>query len=166
MPFSLGVPVILKSLRKKDYSEHSKTLGEHLKKRRRELGLLQREAAGRLGILKETYANWEKGRTAPVASQFRPVAAFLGFDPSPAPTTLAERLEAKRRATGMTFDQVAAHLGWDQGTLTRYLNGTWRMPANRRAALEVLLSAKSSDLTDVDHLPSHSQALAVKFRGA
>lgn len=149
----MGVPVTLKSLRKKDYSEHPKTLGEHLKKRRRELGLLQREAAARMGILTDTYLNWEKGHTEPAPSQFRPVVAFLGFDPSPPPKTLAERLEAKRRATGVTFGQVAKYLGWDEGTLTRYLNGTWRIPAIRRAALEVLLSAKSTDLTDIHRLP-------------
>ncbi len=139
LPFRLGVPVTLKSLRKKDYLEVRKTLGEHLKKRRRELGLLQREAAARMGILAETYLKWEKGHTEPVASQYRPVVAFLGYDPSPAPTTLAERLEAKRRVTGMTFSQVARHFGWDEGTLTRYLNGTWRISANRADALEEFL---------------------------
>ncbi|MPZ31987.1 MAG: helix-turn-helix domain-containing protein [Rhodospirillales bacterium] len=65
---------------------------------------------------------------------------FLGYDPSPAPTTLAERLAAKRRATGMTFDQVANYLGWDPGTLTRYLNGSWLLPQDRRERLEVFLS--------------------------
>lgn len=98
-------------MRKKDYSEAPKTRGEHLKKRRRELGFLQREVAARIGILTETYLNWEKDHTEPVVSQFRPVVAFLGYDPMPTPRTLAERLEAKRRATGMTFSQVAKCLG-------------------------------------------------------
>ena len=153
MPFSLGVRVTLKSLRKKDYSEDPQTLGEHLKKRRRELGLLQREAAKRMGILTETYLNWEKGHTEPVASQFRPVVAFLGYDPSPAPRTLAERLEAKRRASGTTFGEVAEHLGWDEGTLTRYLNGTWQTPPARAAALEKLLSAETADLSAIHRPP-------------
>lgn len=97
-----------------------------------------------MGILTETYLNWEKGHTEPVASQFRPVVAFLGYDPSPTPTTLAERLEAKRRASGMTFSQVARHLGWDEGTLTRYLSGTWRMPAARARALEKFLGTDAA----------------------
>ncbi len=133
--FVPGVPLLLKSLRKKDDFLDPNNLGEHLKKRRQELGLLQREVAVQMGILKETYANWENGHTEPVASQFRPVVAFLRFDPSPAPATLAERLEAKRRATGMTFSQAAKRLGWDEGPLTRYLNGIWRMPGQRAAAL-------------------------------
>ena len=50
-------------------------------------------------------------------------------------------MEAKRRELGVTFSQVARYLGWDEGTLTRYLNGTWRIPPNRSAALEEFLSA-------------------------
>lgn len=152
LPFCRGVPVTLKSLRSKDYSEYPQTLGQHLKKRRRELGVVQREAAAQIGILTETYANWEKGKTKPVPSQFRPVVAFLGYDPSPTPTTLAERLEAKRRATGMTFAQVAKHLGWDEGTLTRYLNGTWRMPPDRAQALEAFFVIPEADLTSIYRL--------------
>jgi hypothetical protein len=96
-----------------------------------------------MGIGTDTYANWEKGKTQPVAAQFRPVVGFLGYDPMPAPTTLGERLEAKRRLLGATFAQVARYLGWDPGTFTRYLNGTWRMPPmppDRVALLEAFLS--------------------------
>ena len=38
-----------------------------------------------MGILRETYANGKKDKTEPVASQFRPVLAFLEYDPTPAP---------------------------------------------------------------------------------
>jgi DNA-binding XRE family transcriptional regulator len=68
VPFCRQTPLTLKALRAKDYSENPQTLGEHLKKRRRELGLLQREAAERMGILTETYSNWEKDKSKPVAS--------------------------------------------------------------------------------------------------
>ena len=149
----MGVPVTLKSLRKKGYSEDPKTLGEHLKKRRKKLGLFQREAAERMGILTETYANWEKDTTEPVAAHFRPVTEFLGYDPTPEARTLAERLEARRRGLGVTFDQIAGYLGWDPATLTQYLNGTWRIPVNRMTALEILLSAKTTDLTGIHRLP-------------
>jgi hypothetical protein len=82
----------------------------------------------------------EKDKTQPLASQFRSVVAFLGYDPTPAPTTLAERLKAKRRALGITFEEVARNLGWDPGSLSRYLNGTWRMAAARAATLEAFLN--------------------------
>jgi transcriptional regulator with XRE-family HTH domain len=133
-------------LRKKDYSEVPQTLGEHLKKRRRELGLLQREAGELMGVSAETVANWEKGRTEPVISQFKPVVAFLGYDPTPKPQTLAERVAAKQRRLGVSLDQVARHLGWDPGTLNRYLDGTWRISPDRLKALEAFLNAESTAL--------------------
>jgi hypothetical protein len=101
-----------------------------------------------MGTTRDTYVNWETGKTEPVAAQFRPVVEFLGYNPTPTPTNLAERLEAKRRALGITFEQAAKYLGWDPVTLARYLNGTWRMPPSRSAILEVFLSARPEDLAD------------------
>jgi transcriptional regulator with XRE-family HTH domain len=127
-------------------------LGGHLKKRRRELGLLQREASERMGIQRDTYVNWEKGRTEPVASQFRPIVAFLGYDPTPEPQTLAERVEAKQRRLGASLAQVARYLGWDPGSLKRYLDGTWRISLNRRDALEAFLDAEDGALAGLHSL--------------
>jgi DNA-binding XRE family transcriptional regulator len=53
---------MLKSLRTKDYSETPQTLGLHLKKRRLELGLLQREAGEQMGVYKATYGIWENDK--------------------------------------------------------------------------------------------------------
>jgi DNA-binding XRE family transcriptional regulator len=74
VPFCRQTPLLLKALRQKDYSENPQTLGQHLKRRRRELGLLQRETAEKLGVSTDTVVNWEKDKTKPVAAQFRPVA--------------------------------------------------------------------------------------------
>ena len=67
-----------------------------------------------MSISTDTYANWEKGKTEPVAAQFRPVLEFLGYDPTPAPKTLAEKVQHKRRAIGVTFSQAstAPRLGY------------------------------------------------------
>jgi transcriptional regulator with XRE-family HTH domain len=152
VPFCRNTPLTLNAQKPKDYSETPVSLGEHLKKRRRELGLLQREVAVRMGIGTDTYANWEKGKTEPVASQFRPVVAFLGYDPTPTPSTLAARLQAKRRTLGVTFSQVARYLGWNTGTLARYLNGTWRMPPDRAKVFEAFLAAEEADLAPMRRL--------------
>jgi hypothetical protein len=68
-------------LKTKLSSGKSQTLGGHLKKRRRQLALLQWEAAERMGIGTDTYANWEKGKMELVASQFGLVVTFTGYDP-------------------------------------------------------------------------------------
>jgi len=82
VPFCRQTPLTLKALKARDYSENPKTLGEHLKKRRRELGLLQRKAAEMLGVSTDTVINWATDKTIPVAAQFRPVVALLGYDPT------------------------------------------------------------------------------------
>jgi DNA-binding transcriptional regulator YiaG len=106
-----------------------------------------------MGIGTDTYANWEKGKTEPVASQFRTVVAFLGYDPMSAPSTPAARLQAKRRALGVTFTQVARYLGWNTGTLARYLSGRWRMPPDRAKLFETFLAAEEADLAPMRRLP-------------
>jgi hypothetical protein len=68
VPFCRQTPLTLKALTAKDYCENPQTLGEHLKKRRRQ----------RMGIGTDTYANWKKGKMELVASQFGPVLKFLG----------------------------------------------------------------------------------------
>ena len=100
-----------------------------------------------------TYANWERGKTEPVASQFRPVVAFLGYDPTPEPQTLAERVEAKQRRLRASLAQVARYLGWDPGSLRRYLDGTWRMPPSRAALLDAFLVAEEAELARLWQLP-------------
>jgi hypothetical protein len=84
----------------------------------------------------------EKGKTEPVAAQFKPVVAFLGYDPTPEPQTLAERVEARQRRLGVSFAQIARYLGWEPGSLKRYLDGTWRISVERRGALEAFLDAE------------------------
>jgi transcriptional regulator with XRE-family HTH domain len=152
MPFCRQTPLTLKALRAKDYSHNPQTLGEHLKKRRRELGLLQRETAERLGVSTDTVVNWEKDKTKPVAAQFRPVVAFLGYDPTREPQTLVERVAAKQRRLGVSLAQVARYFGWDPGSLKRYLDGTWRISPDRRDALEAFLSAEDGGLAGVHSL--------------
>jgi hypothetical protein len=106
-----------------------------------------------MGISRDTYVNWEKGKTKPVPSQFKPVVAFLGYDPAPKPQTLAERFEAKRRLLGVTFEQVAKYLGWDAGSLRRYLNGTWRISPGRADALEEFLGLRAETAPTVLAMP-------------
>ena len=56
LPF---LKVALTARKPKDYNTDPKTLGEHLKKRRRELGLYQKDVALRMEVNKWTYCIWE-----------------------------------------------------------------------------------------------------------
>jgi hypothetical protein len=66
--------------------------------------------------------------------------------------TLAERVEAKQRSLGASLAQIAQYIGWDPGSLRRYLDGTWRISPDRQDALEAFLNADDADLASVHSL--------------
>lgn len=66
-------------LRKKGVEDQPKTLGEHLRNRRLALGLRQRDAAQRLGVMREVYDRWERNERKPVVSIWPSIIAFLGY---------------------------------------------------------------------------------------
>jgi hypothetical protein len=67
-----------------------------------ELGLFQRDLRARFKLEKETYANWEKDRCYPAMKPWPGIIEFLGYDPSPVPKTMGERLLAYRRRNGLS----------------------------------------------------------------
>jgi DNA-binding XRE family transcriptional regulator len=114
-------------------------LGEHLKKRRMELGLFQRQAAVQLGICQFTYIGWETGKKKPFTHSYARIVGFLGYDPMPVPATLGERIKAKRRELGMTQKQLADLFGWDEATVFRYERNEWVPKGQRLQRLEAFL---------------------------
>ena len=81
MPFCPGVPISFKALRAKDYPISPTTLGGHLKKRRRELGVRQEDVAKLIRVGRDTYYDWENGRTKPRRAHYTAICSFLGYDP-------------------------------------------------------------------------------------
>ena len=102
------------------------TLGEHLRSRRRTLGLLQREVAERLGVTIETLLLWEWDEHEPTVRYYPAIFRFLGYDPFPKPQTLAERIARQRRKLGLTISQAAQKAGVDKGTFSRWESGEWQ----------------------------------------
>ena len=58
-----------------------KTIGEHLNKRRLELGLEQEQVAKMMGVTWLSVSNWERGVYRPTKKAMNPIIAFLGYDP-------------------------------------------------------------------------------------
>jgi site-specific DNA recombinase len=117
----------LKTLKPVHYEREPKTLGQHLKKRRLELGLRQRDVQERFKLDHETLATWEKDRCQPSMRHWPGIINFLGFDPTPEPKTVGEHLRAYRRRHGISRKALAAELEVDEATLWRWEEGR-RMP--------------------------------------
>ena len=117
MPYA---PITLKGLKPKDTDFEPRSLGEHVRKRRLELRLSQKEVARRLGWSWRSVFNWENGKTNPAIESIPGIIGFLGYGPFPEPGSLSDQLIAVRRANGWTIKQAAAQLGVDEGTWARW----------------------------------------------
>lgn len=128
------MPVTLKCLKPKKTDFEPRTLGEHIKKKRLELGLTQKEASQHLGVTPFTVINWENGLRKPAIRHVPAICRFLGYHPElPAPKTLPERLAARRRELGWTQRVAAKKLGVDPGTWSDWeRGGTIMANAHRR----------------------------------
>ncbi|WP_462265738.1 helix-turn-helix domain-containing protein [Mucilaginibacter sp.] len=79
------------------YPANPGTIGEHLKRKRMDSKLLQKDVAKILGVPEDCITNWEKSRSIPQI-QFLPlIIQFLGYLPfSFDQTTLSGKLKAYR----------------------------------------------------------------------
>lgn len=91
------------------------TLAVRLRERRAELVLSREAAASQMDTSADTLRKWECGRIPQVAA-YPAIVRFLGVEPWPEPTTLADKLRAERRRRGITITQAAAVLGVDPNT--------------------------------------------------
>lgn len=116
-------PITLTRAKPKPYKEHPASLSEHLRKRRIELDLGQREVALRLGTNEWTYRYWERPGKSPKVRFLPGIIAFLGYYPYPEPTTLGKRLLKQRRLLGYSHEQMAKLLSVNEATYRHWENG-------------------------------------------
>ena len=124
------------------------TVGDHLRRRRLELGLRQADLAARLGVAPETIRNWETGHRTPVGRSLGPIRDFLGYDPLPQQSSAARRLLEYRLARGWTRAELATQLSVRTVTISRWERGRTRL---RRRYLERILAMLG------DHPQKHQQ---------
>lgn len=110
----------------RSYPQVLATIGDHLRKRRFDLGLLQREVAERLGVDLTTVTNWELKRTTPALRFIPGIIGFLGYAPFPAGASLPDRLRTCRELCGLSQKRLACCLQVEESTLARWERGTRR----------------------------------------
>ena len=101
-------------------------LGDHIRKRRLDVGLQLKRLAQQLGAHEQCVAGWERGLREPSIRFWPRLISFLGHDPRPVPKTLADRVRHRRIGLGLTIEQLASELGVDPGTLAEWEGGRRR----------------------------------------
>jgi transcriptional regulator with XRE-family HTH domain len=108
------------------YPTELRTIGDHLRTRRLDLGLLQRDVADRLDIDVSNVRNWEQNQTNPEVRFVPAIVNFLGYQPFGPGQSFAERLRYLRRAAGLSQKKLAARAGFDETTIAKWERGDHR----------------------------------------
>ena len=87
------------------YPQVVSTIGDHLRKRRLDLGQFQRQVAEQLGADHCSVTNWELNRTQPALWFLPAIVRFLGYVPWTADGSIGE--PARVAPTGQTQGELA-----------------------------------------------------------
>lgn len=125
-------------------------LGDHIRRRRLEIGLLQKDVAEQIGTHVQTVRNWEMGETSPALPWLPGIIGFLGYDPRPLPEAFSERLKHHRVGLGMSQESFARRLGVDPGTLGRWESARRRPQGEHATRVNAAFKARKSLLTPTE----------------
>ena len=108
------------------YPDTLSTLGHHIRKRRLDLGLYQKDVARRLEVTTDSVAYWETNRNQPSLRMIPRIIEFLGYVPNindSAGETFGEWIVRARQRLGLSQKALARRLGVDPSTLAHWEYG-------------------------------------------
>jgi ribosome-binding protein aMBF1 (putative translation factor) len=142
--FSAKLPVRFAVAKPKPgYPKQIKTLGDHVRAKRIELGLVQKDVGRSIGVAAGTVTNWEVGATDPEVSLIPAVIGFLGYNPLPAPRSFGESIRRARLALGWSVAMLAAKSRVDPATVARLEVGSKGMTSRPARAIQTALGLSS-----------------------
>jgi transcriptional regulator with XRE-family HTH domain len=104
------------------YPENPRTIGEHIRKKRMDLGLFQREVAKIIVVTESSIWNWEHG-VEPELRYIPQIVDFLGYVPFDCPDDTVGCLAWYKRVHGMSYERLGAVMGRDPEQLMDWLSG-------------------------------------------
>jgi DNA-binding XRE family transcriptional regulator len=108
-------PVKKRGLRPKNplYPNKLLTLGDHIRVKRLDSGLLQKDVARIIQVSTKSIVFWENNRHAPNIQHHPKIMEFLGYCPYEFPKTYGERLRLYRIHQGLSYEKLARILKVD-----------------------------------------------------
>jgi len=104
---------MLKSGFKAGYPAFPKTIGEHIRKRRMDLGLFQKDVAEIVDTSIDCITFWENGRSQPQIHYYPKIISLLGYYPFEESDSFIGRIIKFRHMNGLTYKQAGKLLGVD-----------------------------------------------------
>ena len=118
------------------YPRELRHVGDHLLRRRLDLGLRQKQAAKNLGTDAWSLRTWETSRHEIHIRFYPAIIAFLGYNPLPKATTRGEAIRRERVSRGWSRRHLEQVARVDEGTIKRIEADMPRM--TRRATTSAL----------------------------
>ena len=99
-------------------------MAKHIKRRRLELGLYQRQVAEIIGVRESTIYNWERG-VEPELIHMPAIIRFLGYNPLPIPPAddPLGQLRHYKMSNGMDFVRLGEAMSKNHEQLADWLSG-------------------------------------------
>jgi DNA-binding XRE family transcriptional regulator len=143
LPFC-HIPLRAQKLASKRYPRELKSLGDHLRKKRLDLGLTQIALGRQLGVGLSAIKSWEKNEEGPSPQHVAKIIAFLGYLPfnGNADRSLKDKFRLLQQIYGMSLDALAKSLGVGRASLTRWGKGIYYTPKKIVERIDALLSVE------------------------
>ena len=125
LPFC-SVKLTAKKPKNSAYPKELTTLGNHIRKRRLDLGLRQKDVATTLGVTESAITGWERNWFAPKITYLPRIITFLGYTPPPydrISENMTEKIKLYRQTHGLSQEKFAKLLGIDETTVAKWERG-------------------------------------------
>lgn len=129
------------------YPSSPVTIGEHIRKKRMELKLLQSDVAECFDVSTDCITYWENNRSNPQIKFFPKIIDFLGYNPLDFDeSTLSGKIKAYWYRTRTTSSMFANLFKVDQSTVTEWESGKCLPASKHLIELEALLDNSVSQI--------------------
>jgi len=100
------------------------SLGDHIRKKRLDLGLFQKDVAKIIGTSEVSVYNWENNYFKPYFRFLPKIINFLGYMPYTSSKSIGEKLSIIRRSLGLSQNETAKIIGVDPSSISDWEQGT------------------------------------------
>ena len=132
--------IVLNALKpeRRPYPKELKTYGDHLRKKRLDLGLSQPQVAKIINVTPDSITNWELNRGKPILTLIPKIISFLGYSPK----IIENPIKNYSIQNGLSQKEFARILEINPTTLYRIERGNNKMPIIVKSKIENLISNK------------------------
>ena len=123
--------------------DNPQVIGEHIRKRRLELGLFQADLVKIFNVCEDSITGWETGRSIPQIQYYPKITKFLGYNPFACETqTLGGRIQKFRFERGLSHKKLGKIMGVDASTISGWESNEHVPNALKRTLLEKIINQK------------------------